>query len=242
MTEIIKFISNEARVSHRVISKNTDVKEKNVVELIDKHIIHLKKFGLIPFETEKTENKGRPSKSYYLNEQQSTLLITFMRNNERVINFKVLLVKEFYKSRKSLENMKKNKELDINSLELYFKYFVNIEMINKLEYLYGKDKVKKFYSKLVPNLDYEKEEEESFTTEYFIKNCVLTEKGSRLNTTELYSAYLNFCMQYKIETENKINFFKTLRDIKNLPKINLLHVGRFNGKRKRYFENLKVVF
>lgn len=41
-------------------------------------------------------------KIYHLNEEQATLLITFLKNTEPVIQFKVKLVREFYKMRTEL--------------------------------------------------------------------------------------------------------------------------------------------
>ena len=37
----------------------------------------------------KNSKGGRPQEIYYLNEQQTTLLLTFMRNSDVVIEFKV---------------------------------------------------------------------------------------------------------------------------------------------------------
>ena len=63
----------------------------------------LEKFGTCRFEIYKT--KGRPLEFAYLNEQQTTLLITFMRNSEIVVNFKVRLVEEFYKMKNVLSEI-----------------------------------------------------------------------------------------------------------------------------------------
>ena len=333
--KIIEIIENEPRVSHKIIAKNTKVQEKNVVELVDKYIIQLKKFGLIPFQTEKTENRGRPSKTYYLNEQQATLLITFMRNNEIVINFKIKLVSEFFKMRESLNNqsntnkvfvtlsdskvreaffiafdgkcyyskesltkthfhidhiLPKSKggedilsnlvlckpninqiksdsynenfvnhhqnivnknyapkiEAILNLLEdnkiLDLKYLFNSGVMNKLEDLYGRETIKELYANLIPNLNYKKSQKiETKTTEYFIKNCIISTKGSRLSTINLYENYLNFCEDNQISEYSKIRFFQLFRDLKNLPKNSNLRVGYFDGKRQRYFKNLEIV-
>jgi hypothetical protein len=99
MNSIVKIVENEPRVSHRVIAENTDNEDKNVRKLIDKHIDSLKLFGQLSFEmTTVTNSAGAKNnqKTYYLNEQQATLLITFMRNSQKVIEFKIALVKAFY--------------------------------------------------------------------------------------------------------------------------------------------------
>ena len=46
-------------------------------------------------------------KTYYLNEPQATLLMTFMKNTNIVKQFKINLVKEFYRMKNYLNLMKK---------------------------------------------------------------------------------------------------------------------------------------
>ena len=48
--------------------------------------------------------RGRPTKVAFLNEQQATFLITLLRNNEIVLDFKSELVDWFYKMREVLRN------------------------------------------------------------------------------------------------------------------------------------------
>ena len=99
---IVQIINNELYVSHRIIAENTENKPQNIKELIDDHKTQFELFGVIRFETEK--GKGRPKVTYFLNEAQATLLLTFMRNNQIVINFKVMLVQNFYKMREILKS------------------------------------------------------------------------------------------------------------------------------------------
>jgi phage regulator Rha-like protein len=105
-TDLVEIFENEPRISHRVIAKYTEVQQKNIVELITKYQEKMELFGAIPFKTEvlKAGKGTTKSKTFYLNEQQATLLLTFMRNNEIVINFKVRLVKEFFEMRQLLLN------------------------------------------------------------------------------------------------------------------------------------------
>lgn len=61
-------------------------------------------FGVLSFEMTKPLNAelgGRPSKIYYLNEPQATLLLTYLQNTTIVREFKKALVKEFYQMRGS---------------------------------------------------------------------------------------------------------------------------------------------
>ena len=106
-TNIVEIIENEAMVSHRVIAKNTDNLEVSVQNLINKHMAKLELFGKVHFQNEaitNSKNKINEEKTFYLNEPQATLLLTFMRNNEIVIEFKVRLVKEFYRMREEIKS------------------------------------------------------------------------------------------------------------------------------------------
>lgn len=62
-------------------------------------ISHIEQFGLVRFEIApraKGQHGGGDVQFAILNEQQSTFLLTLMRNTEIVVRFKVELVKEFY--------------------------------------------------------------------------------------------------------------------------------------------------
>jgi phage regulator Rha-like protein len=112
--DILEIKDNEPRISHRVIAKHTNNDQVSVRKLIDKHFVSLELFGVLSFEMTKLTNEkkgGRPEKTYFLNEQQATLLLTFMRNNEIVIEFKVNLVKAFYEMRMQLQKVESPKPL-----------------------------------------------------------------------------------------------------------------------------------
>lgn len=90
-----------------VIAEYGQVSHETVQSLIRKREKDLEEFGIIGFEIRKlNEGAGRPKKVYHLNEQQATLLITFMRNTAPVIQFKKALVKAFYDMRMELEYKK----------------------------------------------------------------------------------------------------------------------------------------
>jgi phage regulator Rha-like protein len=88
-----------------IIAEQTKNTVHSVRELIKKYKNDLEEFGVLSFEMRKPNKNskgGRPQEIYYLNEEQTTLLLTFMRNSDIVIKFKKKLVKEFYKMKKSL--------------------------------------------------------------------------------------------------------------------------------------------
>ncbi len=109
-TNIVELIDNEPRISHRVIAEQTENKEHSVSRLIRDNSHKFELFGVIGFEIHKLSETnlkdGRPEKTYFLNEQQATLLISMMRNNDIVLDFKVRLVAEFFRMRELLQNQK----------------------------------------------------------------------------------------------------------------------------------------
>lgn len=112
MNELIKleFVEGEARVSHDLIAKGMGLDVISVRKLIDAHSEDFESFGVVSFEmTAVSEEKlkhnpdAKPKKTYYLNEQQATLAMTYMRNSEQARMFKMALVRAFYAMKSKLE-------------------------------------------------------------------------------------------------------------------------------------------
>lgn len=76
------------------IADGTEYDHASVIRLVRTYQADLEEFGLLDFKSESTG--GRPTEYALLNEQQSTLIITYMRNNEIVRRFKMALVRAFY--------------------------------------------------------------------------------------------------------------------------------------------------
>ena len=72
--------------------------------LIQQHYSDLEEFGKVRFEIAAVEGSrtGQYAKVYHLNEQQATLLITYLKNTAPVRRFKKALVREFFKARNEL--------------------------------------------------------------------------------------------------------------------------------------------
>ena len=101
--EIIQIKDEVAVVSHTTIAEHALIKARSVRLLIDNHKADLEEFGVVSFEmTPVSEEKlkissdSKPTKTYYLNEQQATLLMTYLSNTPKVVEFKKALVKAFY--------------------------------------------------------------------------------------------------------------------------------------------------
>lgn len=86
-----------------------------IIKLVDRNKTDLEEFGTVGFEIRKSG--GKPLRIALLNEQQTTLLITYMRNNDVVRAFKKRLVAEFFKMRSTLAAQK----MDRNSARLEYK-------------------------------------------------------------------------------------------------------------------------
>ena len=77
---------------------------KTVIQLIRQNTVDLEDFGNLAFEMRNSEvGAGRPTEYALLNEQQATLLLTYMRNNETVKQFKKRVVKAFFEMRDQLQ-------------------------------------------------------------------------------------------------------------------------------------------
>lgn len=86
-----------------VISEYAKIEHRAVRQLIRKYENDLNEFGKTTFQMSKiTTGRGRKSKNYHLNEQQATLLITYLDNTEPVRKFKKELVHQFYAMKQEL--------------------------------------------------------------------------------------------------------------------------------------------
>ena len=91
-----------------VIAECAGVKRDTVQKLVQRHEKDLHEFGKVGFEIRPLSGSktGQTVKVYHLNEQQATLLLTFLRNTPVVIEFKKELVRQFFAMRKELMNIK----------------------------------------------------------------------------------------------------------------------------------------
>lgn len=128
MVNELVFVSNDSPVtSSLLIAEGTENQHKNVLELIRNNIDDLEEFGLVAFQTRarlEGQHGGGNMEYALLNEQQATLLITYMRNSPTVRSFKKALVKAFFEMRDQLNKPQSNKHTgktlsQMSSLELF---------------------------------------------------------------------------------------------------------------------------
>ena len=102
----------EPYTTSEIIAECTEVKHDTVQSLIRNHQEDFESYGIIGFEIRKLDGRGRPMKIYRLNEQQATLLITYLKNTEPVRRFKINLVKAFFEMREELSKFRMQRALE----------------------------------------------------------------------------------------------------------------------------------
>ena len=108
MTDIVFLepdkIDSEPFTTSDVIAEFAGVNHHAIQQMISKYEKDLYEFGKVAFEMRPLP-ESRTKQSilvYHLNEQQATLLMTYLKNTERVRAFKKELVRQFYAMRQEL--------------------------------------------------------------------------------------------------------------------------------------------
>ncbi|MCC4515279.1 hypothetical protein DN439_06675 [Lactobacillus reuteri] len=108
-------LNEEPYTTDKIIAECSGNNLHSVKVIIYNHKKDLEDFGVLSFEMTKPlkgSKGGRPQKSYHLNEQQATLLITYLDNTSEVNQFKKNLVREFYRMRKELNQRQINRAIE----------------------------------------------------------------------------------------------------------------------------------
>lgn len=102
MDNLVIIKADEVYTTSEIIAKGAKVNYRSVQRLIEKYESDLLEFGKVRFQiTPSIEGKrGQNKKLYYLNEEQVTLLMTYLKNTEVVRHFKKELVRQFFAMRK----------------------------------------------------------------------------------------------------------------------------------------------
>ena len=105
----------EPYTTNEIIAEYAEIDRISVRKLIESHKEDLEVFGVLSFEMTKPSKGslgGRPRKIYHLNEQQATLLITYLDNTKPVREFKVALVKAFFEMRDEVSKFREQRALE----------------------------------------------------------------------------------------------------------------------------------
>lgn len=104
MNEIVVINNGQAVTTTLVIAEGTGYDHASVIKLVRKYVGDLQEFGRVGFEIQTFETAGGQQQREYadLNQEQSALLMTYLRNNDVVREFKKALIREFSRMSKLL--------------------------------------------------------------------------------------------------------------------------------------------
>ncbi|MEV9060080.1 Rha family transcriptional regulator [Klebsiella quasipneumoniae] len=117
--QLVEIKKNDLVTNSVAIANGVEKDHKPVIQLIRKYKTDLEEFGRVEFEVRPFQTDGGMQKQEIalLNEQQTTLLITYMRNSDIVRDFKKRLVAEFFRMRSALAT----KKMERNTARLEYK-------------------------------------------------------------------------------------------------------------------------
>lgn len=141
MKTLVQIVNDTPKVSHRTVAEFTDNKQDNIIQTITKNLSDFEEFGEVEVSTQKVQTAGgvQKQKTFWLNEQQATLLMTYLRNSEVVRKFKKILVREFYIMKDTIQNNTNLKELYgrigglVKANQDYREYILRLEDMLKQE-------------------------------------------------------------------------------------------------------------
>lgn len=94
-----------------IVAECTALQHHTITKTIRKHYQRFERLGKVGFKIQALES-GQHSKDYLLNEQQATLLVTFLKNTDQVATFKENLVKAFFEMRDELSRVQVQRALE----------------------------------------------------------------------------------------------------------------------------------
>lgn len=94
-----------------IVADCADVKHRHLKILLNKHKEDFEQFGKVTFKISPSE-AGQMVRDYILNEQQATLLITYLRNTKPVRAFKKAIVKAFFEMRDEVAEFRLQRALE----------------------------------------------------------------------------------------------------------------------------------
>lgn len=103
-TSLVRMIDGEPKTDTMIVAAKTGNQHASVIRLVRDNLADFGKFGRVGFEIAPFQTAGgmQSREVANLNEQQATLLITYLRNTDPVRELKVALVQDFYAMRQAL--------------------------------------------------------------------------------------------------------------------------------------------
>lgn len=93
----------EARIDTRLLARGLGIQHHSLFEQVKDYKADFEGFGIVRFQTEEIQGRGRPERFALLNEDQAHLLLTYSRNTAKVRALKVKLVQAFANARRAAE-------------------------------------------------------------------------------------------------------------------------------------------
>ena len=106
MNEIVKIVDNRPVTDTITLAEGSGSEHKAVIQLVRNYLNDLEEFGRVTFEMAPFNTLGGEQKKEIaiLNEHQATLLLTYMKNTERIRTFKKKLVKAFFEMAEKIKS------------------------------------------------------------------------------------------------------------------------------------------
>lgn len=105
----VEIIEGEGRVGSFLISQGLDREHEMVKKLIDQYKEKFEYFSTLKVGKLRSTG-GRAANEYLLDEDQFMFLGTLLRNNEKVVEFKFRIIKQFKKCREELQSLRAHKQ------------------------------------------------------------------------------------------------------------------------------------
>lgn len=107
MDKLVFIKSNTPFTNSKIIAECAGIQHHAIQQLIDTYKNDFEEFGKLKVAFQMRASKtNQKEKIYLLNKDQSTLLLTYSKNTEKIRTFKKELVKQFSKMEKHLSEMK----------------------------------------------------------------------------------------------------------------------------------------
>lgn len=115
MSELVTFEKGEVRTTSLILAEGTGNQHHAIIQLVRKYQDDLEEFGRVAFQMRPFETAGgtQTREIAMLNEQQATLIMTYMKNTPIVREFKKALVRAFFELR-DIARSTVDKRVDVN--------------------------------------------------------------------------------------------------------------------------------
>lgn len=122
MNELLELVDGQLTISTITIATHTENQHHTITRIIRDNTSDFEEFGKLGFKIQaikNSKNKTNEIKLYNLNEEQYSLLMTYLRNNEKVKAFKKNMVKAFFmmKNKTNSSNEQSDLQKILNQIE-----------------------------------------------------------------------------------------------------------------------------